>query len=1031
MSTLTTAEVDPEAGCTISGLRVGLTGRGIDVVDNIDLVLHPGEVVGLVGESGSGKTTVGTALLGYSRRGAEIETGSVLLGTRDVLSMSTQEVRSVRGMEIAYMPQDPASALNPAIRIGRQIVELLELRNVGTAAERLERAKAGLAEVGLPNDEEFLARFPHQLSGGQVQRVALAMAFLPRPKVLVLDEPTTGLDVTTQGMVLATMAELCRSHDVAALYVTHDLAVVANIANRVAVMYAGRIIELGPREAIFRNPAHPYTRALLDAIPHLSQARALVGIPGRTPGPGRRPAGCRFHDRCAYVVERCRTEEPPPVEVAPDHVARCWRIGDIGEWDINRGTVPDTDPNRKREPLLSVSNLNIFYGHKHVVHDVSFDLAKAEVLALVGESGSGKTTISRSIGGLHDNWTGDVNFLGHELAKSARRRTMDDRKRIQYIFQNPYLSLNPRLTIEQIVKRPMELFGLARGQEATDRVVELLEQVALGPTVLKYQTNRLSGGERQRVAIARALAVRTRSAHLRRDHLCTGRLRAGLHRRSAGAAPGRPRHQHAVRHAQPGPGAFYRCEGAGAQRGSSRRVGLRGPGDGPPARGVHQAPDRQLSLGGVGRPTSTSPAQPSRPAQPRRPAQPQRGGSPVVETSADEPAGMLSRLGFDDAPVAPGEDAAPNGRFAEVPATTPRPWPDGEGIDLSSLSVPALGRYWSLSQLNEFTYGTSLVVLVDGCVQYEWYATGRSSGTRFPGASMTKSVLSQLVALALADGALTLDDDVARHVPELARSGYARVRVGQLLTMTSGVDWVEDYRDPDGPAARLLGSFLTAGSPASRTLLTQIAPADPAGSRFEYCTADSQVLDWVRESVTGTTFVQALGRLWRDLGSTTPATVLLDADGVALAGGGLAASALDWARVGSLQLTGHLGQARLSPEWLAAAGRPASPVLRPGRLPVTITSHAGFGYHWWPLVDDGRRLTADGSRGQFTYLDRDAGVVVVKTSDWPYGDPWRDRACRDLCYLALPEIARAARELTGSTGTAASPTTATTQGVES
>ena len=214
-------------------------------------------------------------------------------------------------MKIAYVPQDPGAALNPAIRIGRQIVELLELHDIGTAAERLHGARAGLREVGLPDDDEFLARYPHQLSGGQVQRVALAMSFLPRPKVLVLDEPTTGLDVTTQGMVLRTMGELCRSHRVAALYVTHDLAVVANIADRVAVMYAGRIIELGPREAMFRHPAHPYTRALLDAIPHLSQARALTGIPGTTPGPGRRPSGCRFNDRCEYVQDRCRETEPP------------------------------------------------------------------------------------------------------------------------------------------------------------------------------------------------------------------------------------------------------------------------------------------------------------------------------------------------------------------------------------------------------------------------------------------------------------------------------------------------------------------------------------------------------------------------------------------------------------------------------------------------------------------------------------------------------------------------------------------------
>ena len=361
--------------------------------------------------------------------------------------------------------------------------------------------------MGLPSDDEFLSRYAHQLSGGQVQRVALAMAFLPKPKVLVLDEPTTGLDVTTQAMVLETMAELCKTHGVSALYVTHDLAVVANIADRVAVMYAGQIVELGPRDAMFRNPAHPYTRALLDSIPHLSQARALTGIPGRTPAPGARPGGCRFHDRCSFVVDACKQSVPPLRPIAPDHDVRCIRAEEIGTWDISRGTVPDADPDRAREIILSVEGLSVFYGRKQVVYDVSFDLAKAEVVALVGESGSGKTTISRSVGGLHKDWTGTITFDGDELAKSARQRDATNRKRLQYIFQNPYLSLNPRLTIEQIVKRPMELFGIAKGKEATDRVVDLLDQVALGPRMLKYQASRLSGGERQRVAIARALAA--------------------------------------------------------------------------------------------------------------------------------------------------------------------------------------------------------------------------------------------------------------------------------------------------------------------------------------------------------------------------------------------------------------------------------------------------------------------------------------------------------------------------------------------
>jgi len=496
------------SGIAIEDLRIGLTARpGVDVVDDIDLVLRPGEVVGLVGESGSGKTTVGTALLGYTRAGAAIERGKILFEDKDVLGLPWQQVRQLRGEEIAYVPQDPASALNPAIRIGRQIVELMELRGIGTDETRLQGAREGLAEVGLPNDDEFLRRYSHQLSGGQVQRVALAMAFLPKPKVLVLDEPTTGLDVTTQGMVLQTMSELCRAYGVAALYVTHDLAVIANIADRVAVMYAGQIAELADRDGIFTQPSHPYTRALLDSIPHLSQARALSGIPGRTPAPGARPSGCRFHDRCEFAIDECSTAVPELRDVAPDHRVRCIRAGEIGSWDISRGTVPDTDPDKARDIILSIEDLGVFYGHKQVVFDVSFDLGKSEVVALVGESGSGKTTISRCVGGLHKEWTGTIAFEGQQLGHGSRKRSVADRKRIQYIFQNPYLSLNPRLTIEQIVKRPMELFNVASGKEATERVVELLDQVALGPAVLKYQASRLSGGERQRVAIARALAA--------------------------------------------------------------------------------------------------------------------------------------------------------------------------------------------------------------------------------------------------------------------------------------------------------------------------------------------------------------------------------------------------------------------------------------------------------------------------------------------------------------------------------------------
>ena len=499
--------VTEDLRCRVEDLRISLPARGVDVVDQVDLTLRAGEILGLVGESGSGKTTTGTALLGYARTGAAISGGDIEVAGYKVRELGPAQVRAIRGVTIGYVPQDPSSALNPSIRIGAQLRELLDLHDIGSPDERGERVRQILPEVGLPNDEAFLRRYPHQLSGGQVQRVALAMVFLPRPQVLVLDEPTTGLDVTTQGMVLRTLGELCDRFDVAALYVTHDLSVVATISNRVAVMYAGRLAEIGPVKEIFTNPSHPYTRALLNAIPHLHRPFALTGIPGRTPAPGNRPAGCRFSDRCDFAIPDCSADEPPDVEVSPGHFAACIRTDALPAWDPTDRAVADTDPQRDRKIILTVSDLDIFYGTSHVVHGVTFDLAVEEIVALVGESGSGKTTISRCVGGIHDNWDGTIAVDGQQLAPAARKRTAEQRRRVQYIFQNPYLSLNPRRTVEQILVRPLELFGVATGRAARERAAQLLEDVQLGESAMSLRTNRLSGGERQRVAIARAIAV--------------------------------------------------------------------------------------------------------------------------------------------------------------------------------------------------------------------------------------------------------------------------------------------------------------------------------------------------------------------------------------------------------------------------------------------------------------------------------------------------------------------------------------------
>ncbi len=348
------------------------------------------------------------------------------------------------------------------------------------------------------------------------------------------------------------------------------------------------------------------------------------------------------------------------------------------------------------------------------------------------------------------------------------------------------------------------------------------------------------------------------------------------------------------------------------------------------------------------------------------------------------------------------------------PAQTFRTVPPGGSADLRDepgglhVDIAGMGRMFDLDEWNACTHGTSLTVLLHGRVVHEWYADGLGRDDVFLGASMTKSALAHLVGIAVRSGALRIADRVVDHVPELTTSGYGDCTVRDLLTMTSGVDWLEDHRDPTSPASRLLACFGEGGE--SRSLLAEIEPRSMPGTRFEYCTADSQVLDWVRERATGAAYDVALSELWRTLGCTSAAYVGTDSVGVAMAGGSLAATARDWARIGLLQLDGVVESRRVLDEaWAEQSTRAAYPFLAPGRLPSAITTHAGFGYHWWPTDGTGRRATADGSRGQFVYLDRDLDVVVVKTSQWPYDDWLVDRQQRDLSYLGLPLVAAAAK----------------------
>jgi peptide/nickel transport system ATP-binding protein len=499
------APADGGAAVTVRDLLI-CTTSGTPVVTDVSFEIAPGEVLGLVGESGSGKTTVGLSLLGHARRGLRIAGGTIMLGDEDILTLGDEQLRRLRGSRVSYVPQDPASSLNPALRIGLQLREVLEAHSSGRGQNHDERIAEMMREVALSDDPAYLRRYPHQLSGGQQQRVGLAMAFANRPRLIVLDEPTTGLDVTTQATVLATVRQLAAAHSVAALYVSHDLAVVAAVASRVAVMYAGRVVELGLADELFESAAHPYTRRLVGAIPRLAGGRSLVGIPGHAPSPGRRPSGCSFAPRCTMHIPQCDAEVPALAPVGPQHSARCIRAAEVRQQTQAKvGDPVDIAPADAESAVLTLENVVARYGTIEVLHSINLTLEHHECLAVVGESGSGKTTTARSIAGLHHDWTGSIRLGDKELETSARSRSTESRRQIQYIFQNPYGSLNPRKTVGETVGQPLAVFGLAKGKAAEDRVGEMLEQVSLSASYARRYPDQLSGGERQRVAIARAL----------------------------------------------------------------------------------------------------------------------------------------------------------------------------------------------------------------------------------------------------------------------------------------------------------------------------------------------------------------------------------------------------------------------------------------------------------------------------------------------------------------------------------------------
>lgn len=495
--------------------------RWTNVVSRVSFAVQPGEAIGLVGESGCGKTTTAYTLLGYRRPNSRIREGQVLFKGQDLLKLPAAHMQRIRGRHISLVPQNPTTALSPGLSVGRQILEVLRAHHMNTSAEEQHtRLLELIQQVRLPEPERIAKKYPHQLSGGQQQRVVIAMALACKPDLLVLDEPTTGLDVTTQSQILDLLGQLRAEQQMALAYVTHDLGVISLICDRVGVMYAGELVEDAPTRELFDNPRHPYTRGLIASVPSIRRPRQ--GQSGLLRGYLQReqiPAGCRFAPRCDFATTRCSSEPQLLKPVAADHSVACWRWGDIAV-----GTI--TNASKQRESLtslagnslLQVEHISCAYEFTRtnpfvrsipriVVQGVSFDIKPRETFALVGESGSGKSTIARAIAGLITPSAGTITFEGKDIVRLVETRSQDQRREIQLIFQNPDASLNPRHQVRQIIGQPLRIFFGMTGTAQRQRVEQLLEDVRLDASYINRYPDELSGGERQRVAIARALAA--------------------------------------------------------------------------------------------------------------------------------------------------------------------------------------------------------------------------------------------------------------------------------------------------------------------------------------------------------------------------------------------------------------------------------------------------------------------------------------------------------------------------------------------
>jgi peptide/nickel transport system ATP-binding protein len=500
------------------------TTRGIvRAVEGVSFTVDRGEVVAIVGESGSGKSVTALSIMRLlPRLTAKIPKGRIMFNGRSLLELDDEQMREIRGRDISMIFQEPMTSLNPILTIGLQIREPLQIHLGMTDAEAKVRAIELLQLVGITDPERRLDQYPHQFSGGMRQRVMIAIGLACNPKLIIADEPTTALDVTIQAQILELMKNLSRKLNIALVIITHNLGVVARYADRVIVMYAARVAEQGPADAVFHRPRHPYTMGLLRSVPRLDRPRGnkLETIEGLPPNLANIAAGCRFAPRCPYRITVCE-EEPPLSPTDTGGMSRCHRHQEIAAGKItwaaaSGGTV--TVSAKSVVPVLSVRDLTKYFsvsgglrspgGTVRAVQDVSFDIYPGETLGLVGESGCGKTTIGRLILRLEEPTAGEIHFEGVNLSTASPAQLKAMRRKVQVIFQDPYSSLNPRMTVGQIVGEPLHVHKIVEGQkQVAARVDELLENVGLRRDMAERYPHQLSGGQRQRVGIARALAM--------------------------------------------------------------------------------------------------------------------------------------------------------------------------------------------------------------------------------------------------------------------------------------------------------------------------------------------------------------------------------------------------------------------------------------------------------------------------------------------------------------------------------------------